>query len=365
MSSYDHKNPVYFVTSVLSPKFDGCKVFDFFVHLTAKLSIAFREIGYPLVLFVPSSQETASKDQENYLLTFEKTSDLQARCSGVIINPFDKEKIKNPLADLIKKFDNLPIMTIDQGFESEKDFKNNINVEAPPSMRCDEVQGGAFAAQCAIRLYRYWLDKQRLDVVIVSGLEGSKNRISGFKQEFKEEKSKNIYFDYHIHDALEINGRYDRATSKELFYDKIGDMIYNDIDIIFCCNDEMALGVRDAISDRYKEIMNIVIDLKKSGQQKAQQAREIELLRLANFRILGFDGIQEARTFINIPDQWLINSIDANIGGQVEGIISKFLAWEEGTQNSPELESIVGVSCVVNPDFQFSRCFYNVDELIK
>jgi ABC-type sugar transport system substrate-binding protein len=69
------------------------------------------------------------------------------------------------------------------------------------------------------------------------------------------------------------------------------------IDGLFCCNDDIALGARNAI-----------LIAKKTGIIRPEK----------KIRIVGFDCIDEARDLIDNEDEYMLASVDVDIEGQIK-----------------------------------------------
>jgi len=356
--------PVVFISSALSPDGhpDPSKVFDFFVIIAARLSIALSHNEFEIILKVPKSQETASSDQRAFIKELAEIKELHKWYSGIIIAPFDTIETEAELSNLIKSNNSaasIPILTIDKFYKADDDgkllrFKDTV---PPAYVVCDSVMGGKLAANCLIK--HFYKDtpriKSRLDILIIKGLEGSDERIDGFITQLNEFANSHKKFLYNLHLSEEWNGNFEREKTREIVDSNLSVLFNKKIDAIFCCNDEMALGTRDAIVDKHDELLSKAITLEKNLdvidnqlellcldendvtepeciQLQSVKDRTVielesinkELTWVSDVKIVGYDGIQEVRYLIINNDQWLLDSVDVQVHEQVAEITKLF-----------------------------------------
>lgn len=373
--SYDkkQKKPVLFISSALSPNHplehpDHSKIFEFFVIMAAKLSIELRKLGYDIVLKVPSNQKTARDDQARFIKELDESRNANKYYSAVVIAPFDTNLLENDVATLIYNLNPhvIKIITIDKYFKSHNgNLIGNPGIKAPPFVICDAEAGGRLAAQS---LVRYYIDNKlknslnELIIIIMEGLDGSDERINGFTNEMARIKNfpnKCINLVYSIYSDLDREkwkGDFDRQKAKNIIKDNFAELNSNNINAIFCCNDEMALGVRDHLCERYNEVKNDIdkskneireleqyigkIEFKKIIEQKGKDnidltseynemndkkttlsSLEAEKSWIENIKVIGYDGILEVQLLIKNNDPWIINSVDVDIDEQVINIV--------------------------------------------
>lgn len=330
------KAKVVIISSALAPdKSENKLIFDYFMAIVGRLSILLAGNDIEVVLKVPRNQRLAGQDQNDYILEMLNSKDT-GKYSGLIIVPFNKQCIADSLGKLIEMHPKLPILTIDKGFIDESEIPTTP-VSLPPFVMCDEEQGGRQAAQSLI----YYLNENREmilcpHIALIEGLEGSELRVKGFKEELKS----------HFKDEDEykligpIKARFRREIAKDQAKILLRDRDQNHkLNAFFCCNDEMALGVRDVLEEEEGRTVQEIVELsRKRGEGKAvrdkiKQRKKIKLSWLRSIRIIGFDGIHEARIRIKQKDKWLLNSVDVKINEQVETLHRMFMDLHE-TKNT-------------------------------
>lgn len=344
----EKKKPVAFISSALTSEDYGPRVFEYFTIIAAHLSIQMRKNNYEVVFFVPHLQEKAGEEQTDFI-NYVRIN-IQDY-SGVIISPFQKSAITQALGDLIRttndhniktknRAERIPVLTIDKGYEDE-DFNVVLKVKenklSAGYVMCDETEGGRKAAQCLF--YHFFHTQRKIAqppvVVIFKGLEGSQLRIKGFKDEMKKLVSENKY---KLEIAgIEIEAKYKRSLADikatECLNDPKTTLSVTKIDAFFCCNDEMALGIRDVLVRRHQGLNNQIADEHlryNNGLTPEDKFRQkigdlnSERYEIEQIRIIGFDGIREVEILIREGDKWLLNSVDVKIGQQVEFLADLF-----------------------------------------
>ncbi|MBN1618624.1 substrate-binding domain-containing protein [Candidatus Dojkabacteria bacterium] len=346
MSTNRDTKPVVFINSALSPSdVNGHDVFDYFVTLMSSLSVTLSKEGYDLVLKTPSSYSNVVQEQLEFLSAFESIIKKVGKYySGIIIAPFAMKSLTPILGKLLADKDpTFPILTIDKGYLDVSEIKYDLKVKhPPPCVICDEKQGGSLAADSLITYYKSRYGR-RLEpkVLIVAGLEGStgdedsKDRIDGFTEKFKESYPEAKYL--HIYAEFKRN----KAKEEMLNFIKTSTLRPNGV---FCCNDEMALGIRDALMEEECEIQNEIDKLKTQGLSKREINSEREnfledMAWIKRIKIVGFDGIREAKLLLRQKDKWLLNTVDVNAPRQVKKLVEMFVAFK-GTQDTPVIEGL-------------------------
>lgn len=361
------KKPVVFISSALSADghADTSKVFDFFVIVAARLSIDLRHKDYEVILKVPRSQENAAVDQNIFLEELYNVEDLRSSYSGIVIAPFDTDASEKLLAALLRKNQkegNIPIVTIDKKYKSAEDGKllNFPGISAPSYVICDAEAGGRLAATSLIK---YYVNNQRkhLVILIVTGLEGSQERVEGFNNRIDEHRRSHRQFNPRIvYDNVKWNGGFDRQKTKEKILGNFEEIVALGVNAMFCCNDEMALGIRDAlvaklntlsaeldlITQKLEEVINRIEihELRKDSDQasnavhneqdkRTKQELEKQMRKLEdqinwidnNPKIVGFDGIQEMKFYLKNNDKWILNTVDVQVHEQVSSLTNWFV----------------------------------------
>jgi len=228
------------------------------------------------------------------------------------------------LGKLLHGNTDFPILTIDKGYIDDE-IKLDVGVPHPPYVMCDENYGGRIAARSLISFFeenRHEVPEPR--VAVLSGLEGSDLRIEGFKEEFTSHFSGDgaVY-------PNPLAGEFRRAVARQLtqaFLKKQRLAVH----AFFCCNDEMALGVRDALEEETNKFRRRIRHIGGTAKIPLGEKRSklkclyAELLWLLNIKVVGFDGIREVRILLDRKDQWLLNSVDVDVPNQVAHLVELF-----------------------------------------
>ncbi|HLL31913.1 MAG TPA: hypothetical protein VK403_13045, partial [Allosphingosinicella sp.] len=211
---------------------------------------------------------------------------------------------------------------------------------------CDNEAGGQDAAQIILDSFHSQgvsPDHQRF--MVLRGLEGGDARAEGF-----ESTITSLYPDKEIRhpDSKLLNFTRSKARrwmDQELdawlkgrnneFGHEVEDVAWG----IFACNDEMALGVRFAVADRYRFLRSKLTAKIQAPAVDADVVSSLlaKVLFLQRIRIVGFDGIAAALDLIEKADgnypEWLIGTIRA----QVEQQSKEAINWLRLLQDSPAL----------------------------
>lgn len=282
---------------------------DYFSVLVSELAQRIHSQDRDLVLKVPAPRKV---DDEQIKL-FNRIIDRIDNYSGIIISPFSTDSLKRQVIRFLEINKLFPICTIDKGFERHfKDFETR-HVFVPPFVTCDNFQGGELAADCFIEYFKKKVIN-RPKIGIIKGLEASEERIGGFIKRLNNGLGKNSYMpkvsepiSYQRIPAID-------ATREILEYFENGSNRITQINSIFCCNDEMALGAREALI-QYEYM------LKAKGIQEK-----------LNVKIVGFDGIRDVTYLIDKKDRWILNTIDQMLPEQVRELITIMEEFIENPQ---------------------------------
>ena len=323
-------------------------VLDYFVSIMTNLSVLLSKKGYDLVLKTPSCYKDAAKEQVSFLEHLvESKTDPRSCCKGIIIAPFKKKPLVPVLGKLLKKYPKLPVFTIDKGYIGENAIKYEAsNIKAPPYVICDEEQGGQLAAQSFVKYYNSNSAKtiKTPTLLIVAGAEGSADKINSSRKRVKGFVS---YFSKHFPDAIHsphIDADFKRSKANEL----VLDLLQNEglrPNGVFCCNDEMALGVREAcmeVEQNLKAKINQIIaskDMTPTDRTAEKKPFEQDLKLIRKVKIVGFDGIREFRLLLKNKDSWMLNTVDVNASQQVNAIVEMLDSLEN---SDVTFESIKG-----------------------
>lgn len=273
---------------------------DYFVQLLTLIVQKVHEVIRSDVV-VKLSKSTSSDDQ---VALIRDIFSMRERYSGVILSPVNSSHAALELRKYINTLDDyklLPIITID------KQIREPVNGISIPSITSNWKNGGACAARLILRYLENAADKKPKNILVMPGLEGSERRIEGFTEVLKDD----------TRFALTRLPRADftRENARIQFANYLKEN-RNSVDFIFACNDEMALGIRDALVDA------------RSSNSLVQRTK-----------VVGFDGTKEFIGVMESPENdILLATVDVNLEIQVDTLVEKIPHLFSKTKNYTKLE---------------------------
>ena len=175
----------------------------------------------------------------------------------------------------------IPVVVIDTAFSNPEVFVENGGY-VPPSVTVDNTAGGRLAAQALLDSLTDDVPSARL--LVMPGIDDaphSQSRVRGFREEIQAR-----YPGMKVRQLPE--GRFDRTRAQNIFENFLEDVDLERYAGIFCCNDDMALGVYVAVCEYLK----------------TRQAQ-------VPFSIVGFNNTVEFRTVQAVdPHGILVASVD-------------------------------------------------------
>lgn len=162
------------------------------------------------------------------------------------------------------------------------DLPANAGARALPHVKGDDVAGGQEAAKAALHFLSKVSAKDP-SVLTIPGLWGIE-RATAFETAIKEVAAVKRLA------ACEWSSLAARGVLEAYLL-----TTKTPVDIVFCCNDDMALGARQAI----------------------RSARREGILAAKSTRVIGFDGTPGVRYLLESKDDVLLNSVHVDIGTQV------------------------------------------------
>ncbi|MCX6563365.1 MAG: protein kinase [Candidatus Aminicenantes bacterium] len=182
-----------------------------------------------------------------------------------------------------------PLMTIDTEFYDYDLFKQN-KLPIPPVIQVDNYEGGKLAAKMLLRDFiKGDTDPKFLVMPGIDDAPHSKARVRGFKEGIKDELPE-------ARIRILPAGNFQREKAH-----KIMDSFCEDVELskykgIFCCNDEMALGVYTSLCNNLSDNLN--------------------------FSIIGFNNTLEMQNYFLVDKRgWLKGTISQNLPEYVSTII--------------------------------------------
>lgn len=278
-----------FVTSAFLPEREPGSSFDYFAVLTTEV-LRHLQRNYDVVVRVPTPK-TLSHISEEQNIHVEEILTCAAEMSGLIICPADVDLVSQTLLHWLSENSTpIPVVTIDQSLGASTSW-SGVDQEAPSAVVPDNVKGGALAAE-ALGAYAKSVREWRLrpgrpeKFLVVMGTGTSSDRTDGFENEIKKN-----FPNAEVEQSEPLN--YARSEAETWMGDFLSKGGWADIVGVFACNDELALGVCDAL-DAYT----------------LEQINTTGAASIPPMAVVGFDGIRDAtRRLDNLGERWLINSV--------------------------------------------------------
>lgn len=310
----DNSLPILFISSEIAASSD--ESLEYFSLVATELARELqldnkKNLPIDFVLKVPRPQSPEAS-QISMLRELEDTTD---KYLAVILSPYNTESLAPHVLRLRKANPRLPMFTIDKCFPDNcKAFKKFPHL-LPAGVMNHWRKGGEIAAQS---FYRHC---QRMGfksptVILVEGLEGSKERLDGFEAQIK----------HLTHDAVQIRRlrgcEFRRDKAREITNQFLASKRPGDIHGFFCANDEMALGVWDSV-------------------RKWEEGHKTR----SGVRIVGYDGIRDLTVLMSQDDHLILSTIDVRLRDQVKQLASlvfETLLTPTGPQFSRRVEQILG-----------------------
>ena len=290
------RKKILFISSPITTKLEDVETLDYFAYIVSMLSQKLENVfsDYDLVVKVPEEDANPADKQiriiQNTIKTIKCNKD---EYEVIIISPHNKTKLIKYIADLCEISKN-KVLLIDQGYftEDEKKYfykERKPSIPRPPFVQSDWAQGGKEVGE-AVKLY---LTKKKINppkVLFIEGGIGSKERIEGFKEALKDVNPS--------YNNTIIDGGYSRQKASTEFSSFLTKNQIQTIDIIFCTNDAMALGV--------KEVLRSNTELLTSKKKPI---------------IIGYDGIRDFTLPMNLGDPFLFATVDVNLTKQIDYLL--------------------------------------------
>jgi ABC-type sugar transport system substrate-binding protein len=214
--------------------------------------------------------------------------------------PADPDKKENQ--DGIKKFKEKYPATILLDVYPET-AAAEMNAGMPDFVGGDEILGGELAAILAKRYLDEIIGKKCFRVLILIGrtTEWEMQRVNAFKESFKsgawdiQENTFTITNDLH----------YQKRKAREEIDARIANNDLSQFDLIYACNDEMAIGALEALE---------AAEASNRGRKIAPKKRP---------KLIGYDGTPEMRSLIAAGNPYILGTVDVNIEEQACSAILK------------------------------------------
>lgn len=274
---------------------------DYFVQLLTLIVQKVHDVINADVV-VKLSKSTSSDDQ---VALINEIFSVKEKYSGVILSPVNVSHAGLELEKHINTLDDyklLPVITID------KQITEHVHNILIPSITSDWKNGGACAASLILEYLLTTNDNDAKNILYMPGLEGSEERIVGFTDVLKGDLDSRFTLTRLPH------ADFTRETAKVRFANYLRTNS-NVVDFIFACNDEMAVGIRDAILE----------------------VRPLEVVDRT--KVIGFDGTKEFTAAMDAENNdILLATVDVNLESQVDALVAKINELFSTTKNYTSLE---------------------------
>ena len=300
---------ILYVSSPLFIKGKESSSHDYFTYIISELTQKLRKIDKSIdfVLKVPNSENDFHTQQIDFI------EDALAKINEykcIIVAPFNRDKIYKKFEQWKEHINDDKLFFIDQGFPKEE-VDEIKGVDRPGYAQADWKQGGFCAGESMAFFFKGLSDiaDEKIlhpNILIVEGTVGSKERIVGFKEGIKS-LNKNGFQINPNYPGTNIMGLYDKTITIDKFKIVFDAYLKENkvINGVFCCNDEMALGVNEVLQDNTSRFNELT-----SGHLNATPI------------IIGFDGIKDVISLIEGDNIFMYDTILADADQQINGIVN-------------------------------------------
>src|ERR1051325_8187924 len=315
---------ILFISSTTSSE-DNEDTLDYFSSIISGLGFKIQRVypGYEFVVKVPEGGGEAAADQQIQFIHTAVHADPQYKC--IIVSPVDRKRIYEQSKAWIPKYDRL--IFVDQGFPLE-DYKrfHADGIPRPPYVQANWLQGGEVAG----RSMRKLMEKRNVKcpyIVKIEGLVGAPQRIEGFQKALKQSDIPG----FKPGGPDPLKGRYTKKSALGVFEPFLNECINEKQAIhgVFATNDEMALGVRDALvqnKHRYRQAF-------------AAPGEDFYLPA-----VIGFDGIKDLTFHIDNNDEFIYDTVNVRLKAQIERLAYIIEMTISGIEITDEDEKFVHMS---------------------
>jgi ABC-type sugar transport system substrate-binding protein len=269
---------------------------DFFTKVVDEFAAQAEEVQYDFILKVPRGDYDTGHSVA--IVTY-LCDELDKRDILVLI-PAREHAHYPPLGDLLRRQAHCTVMTFD--------LPLRVNTETLPCAKGADEIGGETAAKAALWYLSSLKLKRKARIIMLRGLWGH-SRAAAFSQALASAAAPII-------DTLDCDWDMEAAYRGLMHHLTLSPS--EEVDLVFCCNDEMALGARLAILEARRQIMTP-----------------------ARFtKVIGFDGTDLVRYLLRSGEDIIINSVDVNIRGQVLTAMNVLARLEAGRSALQENDRI-------------------------
>ncbi len=282
------QKPIAFISSPIVHEDDSASS-DFFAILASRLAIDLQS-HHDVVVRIPSSKTNPELSQRQLIRA---TLNDATKYSAIVICPVEPQRLTPHILSFLRNTDHdtPALFLIDQPLDPTP-FRE-AGVDPPPYVIPDNHRGGELAADSLWTFYqsmRVKADTPHSAVLMGSAL--STIRARAFESHLRACAGTKA-----IDVTVSPDLSYDRDLAKRYVLDQLSEWSWPKLVGIFACNDEMALGARDALLAR---------------------SRDDDIDHSLRPQIVGFDGLHDVKRLINDPDdRWMLNTVKAQLPEQV------------------------------------------------
>jgi len=232
-----------------------------------------QNLGYEVIVYdgqnVASNQPSQVEDA------------IQKGVKAIILNPADESSTANAIKGAIKQ--GIPVVTVDR----------SVNVNGVLSyLVTDNTKGGEIAGK--------WLEKKSPKggkVIIMEGIMGTapqRERGAGFRSVIDPAKNPNSKFEI-LDTAV---GQFSMAPAEAAMSDLLAK--HNDINVVYCENDTMAVGVVRAIETAGRSGDGIIV-IGFDGSQEAYdliKQGKMAVTAVQDFKFIGSESVNYVNEFL-------------------------------------------------------------------
>ncbi|HEU5156116.1 MAG TPA: substrate-binding domain-containing protein [Streptosporangiaceae bacterium] len=279
-------------------------------EITRAASLALEQ-NYVIVPSVP----TESFEAISVWALFSSLEDRQFEIDGIIFIPDQPDEHFDELVDFHERKGDIPLILLDVYFSLEN-YDHRTRARLPNFVGGNEEEGGRIAAEITIGA----VGAPRKPAPVVVVLKGGaapweQGRVIAFQQRLRVAWP----------DAIFIESpflTYSRRNAFNFIVQTIQRRAAHtkaiDIDAIFACTDDMAIGARMAITYLIKD----------------------GYIFVASPQIVGYDGISEIKEYIYADDPYIAGTVDAHIAEQAKAALLLMHKLLRSRQRRSEIQLI-------------------------
>jgi hypothetical protein len=309
--------PLTFISSPLALRTTNDSLAFFSLLVTEIVHQAQREnrLPMPVIVKIPEMEtvENAEIEQKRILDGVLTEADSYR---AIVIAPFQAAGLQSYVDRFRKEHARYPLFTIDQCFgtkpwTTEYDEAARARDLIPGGVMCDWGQGGSRAADL-LNDYFVEVGVREPTVWLLTGTPGMEDREEGFERRLKELNP--------LAKTLHLTAKFQQDRARDLFLENAKKLDYLPHGV-FCTNDEMALGVRDALEE-----------IKLHPEKRSERFKEVTDPTFG-IKIVGFDAIHDFTTHISpredptVRHPHFLNTINVRLREQARQLIDLIVEY--------------------------------------